>query len=87
MGRGQCDTGFGYSSGNCTTGWIAYKSCSNGPWAKNTGCSTGDTPNNTANRQCCLGSTPAISNLKCTSGAMAGGSCVMGTNYSQFDCS
>jgi len=87
MGRGSCETGFGYNSQNCATGWIAYKSCSNGPWAANAQCGTGTNASSTTNRQCCTGGTPAISNLKCTSGATAGGSCSMGTDNTQYDCS
>jgi len=87
LGRGQCQTGFGYNSQNCTTGWIAYKSCTSGPWAQNAGCSTGASASSSTNRQCCTGGTPAISNANCVSGATAGKACGAGTDYSQYDCS
>jgi hypothetical protein len=87
LGRGQCETGTNYNSGNCATGWIAYKSCSNGPWAANAQCSTGTNASSTTYRQCCTGGTPTITNTKSTSGGTAGASCSMDTDYSQYDCS
>jgi hypothetical protein len=87
LGRGQCETGFGYNSGNCTTGWIAYKTCTSGPWAANANCDLGANASSTTYRQCCTGGTPSISNLACTSGVDAGKSCSTGTNYLNYNCS
>jgi len=87
LGRGQCETGFGANTGNCTTGWIAYKTCTSGPWAANNACDTGANAASTTYRQCCTGATPTISNTSCTTGAVAGKACGLGTDYGQYDCS
>ena len=86
-GAGQCEIGFGYNSGNCVTGWIAYKSCTSGPWAANANCDLGVNASSTTNRQCCTGATPTISNTNCATGAVAGKACSLGTDYGQYDCS
>jgi hypothetical protein len=87
FGRGQCETGPSGLATDCTTGWIAKTTCTSGPWAANAKCNTGTLASSTTNRQCCTGGTPAISNLKCTSGDYAGNTCGAGLNYSQYDCS
>jgi len=98
LGRGECNTGTDASTGNCKTGYAAYKDCVDGGYANASascatgssgqGCSTGSTAEATpTSTQCCSGGGPEITNASCYTGAYAGKACSSGTYLTTMKCS